>query len=268
MSEPAAPPTYQTIELLVDGPRGELWFNRPEKLNPTSGLLLDEVADAARWLDRRPGLKVVLVSGRGRGFSSGADLDSFGADDEVAPRDAADRFRRTCEALEDLNAVTVARINGACVGGGLVLASACDLRIAVDDAVFFIPEVDLGVPLSGGGLPRLVRELGPTVARELIMTCRRFSAAEALAWRFLNRVVPAAELDAAVEELMASLLDKARQPLLATKRHAAAVAETLVQAGRSWSDADGLLAARADPESREAAGRYLRRRAPGGAASS
>jgi enoyl-CoA hydratase/carnithine racemase len=152
------------------------------------------------------------------------------------------------------------------VGGGLVLAAACDLRIAAEDARFSIPEVDLGIPLAWGGIPRLVREIGPALTKELVLTCRPFDAAEAKAAGFLNRVVRADALDAEVEALARTLAEKAAIPLFATKRHVNAVASQMVGTARSWSDADGLVTALGDPECGEARKRYLasttKRRAP------
>ena len=87
------------------------------------------------------------------------------------------------EAMENLSAVSVASIRGHCVGGGVVLAATCDLRIAASDARFSIPEIDLGIPLAWGGIPRLVREVGPALTKELVMTCRPFGADEARAAR-------------------------------------------------------------------------------------
>jgi enoyl-CoA hydratase/carnithine racemase len=139
------------------------------------------------------------------------------------------------------------------------LAASCDLRIAASDARFSIPEIDLGIPLAWGGIPRLVREIGPALTKELVMTCRPFDSEEARAAGFLNRVVPAAELEAAVEKLAAELAEKPKLALLATKRHTNAVTAEMVSTGRSWSDADGLLAGLRDPEGRASALRYLER---------
>jgi enoyl-CoA hydratase/carnithine racemase len=139
----------------------------------------------------------------------------------------------------------------------VVLAAACDLRIAAEDVRFSIPEVDLGIPLAWGGIPRLVREIGPALTKELVMTCRPFGAAEAKAAGFVNRVVPAAELDAEVESLVAQLQAKSALTLFATKRHTNAVAEGMVATARAWNDADSLATALRDPESRAAAAVYL-----------
>ena len=161
------------------------------------------------------------------------------------------------DAIEAMEAVTVARIHGHCVGGGVVLAAACDLRVAAAGTRFSIPEVDLGIPLAWGGIPRLVREVGPAVTKELVMTCRPFSAEEAQRLGLVNRVVAHDELDLEVEELARSLAAKAAFPLRATKRHVDAVTSAMVGTARSWNDADALLTALRDPECRAAGARYL-----------
>ena len=248
------------IAISVDGPRGEITLNRPAKLNPLSTTTLNELVSAARYLDTLAEVKVVVVAGNGRAFSAGADLASFTATESsaAAARDSADAGRRMAEAIEAMRAVTIARIHGHCVGGGVVLASACDLRIAADDTRFSIPEVDLGIPLAWGGIPRLVREIGPARTKELVMTCRPFGAAEALAAGFLNRVVPASDLAAAVDELAEQLAGKSALTLTATKRHTNAVTESMVGTVRAWNDADSLVTALRDPESRAAGAAYLK----------
>jgi enoyl-CoA hydratase/carnithine racemase len=251
---------YETIEVSVDETLGRVALNRPGKLNPLSTRTLGELTDAFTRLDGISGLKVVIVSGRGRAFSAGADVTFFGssaANQRLGPREAADAGRLMVEALERLRAVTIAAIHGHCVGGGLVLAAGCDLRVAADDTRFSIPEVDLGIPLAWGGIPRLVREIGPALTKELVMTCRPFSAAEAAAAGFVNRVVPADEVMTHAESLAAELSTKSSLTLQATKRHVNAVVESMSNAGRNWNDADSLVAALHDSESRACAQRYL-----------
>ncbi len=247
---------YETITVDIDGPVGTLALDNPAKLNPLSVACLLELTDAARTFDRHDDVKAVIVRGNGRAFTAGADLAAFtgGGGPDRAGTDAG---RVMAEALTAMKAVTVAAIHGHCVGGGVVLASACDLRVAADDVRFMIPEVDLGIPLAWGGIPRLVREIGPAATRDLVMTCRPFGAAEAQALGFVNRVVPAQELDSTVQELARQLASKSAYTLRATLLAVDAAAEALVSTGGAWNDADSLAAARRDPESREAARRYL-----------
>ena len=256
-------PRLSTLRLVHRGdePVATLLLNRPDRLNALSRDLLAEVATASRWLHDTTAIKVVVVRGAGRAFSAGFDLNDFSTLDESgSPRDSADLGRIAAEALTDIRPLTVAAIHGHCVGGGLVLAAACDLRLAADDARFSIPEVDLGIPLAWGGIPRLVRELGPAITKELILTCRPFDADEAHSLRFVNRVVPADQLVAAADQLAAELATKPGFALRATKTHVNAVMDEIAGVGRNANDADTLVAALLDPESRETSRAYLRSR--------
>lgn len=255
-------PELTTLSVELDGPVGRIWLDRPDKLNPLSTTTLEEIATAARWFDGQPEARVVVIGGRGRAFSAGADLRSFAApadgsgDDAASPRTDADAGRRMADAIEAMECVTIARLHGHCVGGGVVLASACDLRVAAAGTRFSIPEVDLGIPLTWGGVPRLVREIGPAATRDLVMTCRPFDAEEAHRLGLVNRVVAPAELDAEVDALARQLAAKATFPLRATKRHVDAITATMVAMDRTWSEVDSLLTAFRDPECLAAALRY------------
>jgi enoyl-CoA hydratase/carnithine racemase len=250
-------PEFDTILVEVTGDRGTLTLNRPEKLNPLSMHTLYELEAAARWFDSHHDLKVVVVSGAGRTMSAGADLSTFAGG--TTEREDRDQGRRMAKAIEEMRAVTIAKMHGWCVGGGLVLAAACDLRIAAESARFSIPEVDIGIPLAWGAIPRLVREIGPATTKELVMTCRPFTPAEAKAAGFLNRVVHDELLDTEVDELVETLTSKAKYALLATKAHVNSVAEAMASTGRNWSDADALAAGLTDAEGRQKAREYLER---------
>ncbi len=254
-----AAPGYETLKVEVDGVRGSVTLCRPEKLNPLSRVTLRELVAAAHWLDSQRDVTVVVVSGEGRAFSSGFDLDDFTAPPQPGESltDVADLGRVMAEAVGGMRAVTIASVQGHCVGGGVVLAAACDLRMAADDARFSIPEVDLGIPLAWGGIPRLVRELGPAVTMELVLTCRLFDAEEARALRFVNRVVPAALLHEETDALARSLAEKSPLVLRQTKQQVHAATEALISTVGATADAFALGAASADSQSRAAAARYL-----------
>lgn len=250
--------TFDTIRVSADGPRGHLQLARPEKLNALSRMVLQEIAAAARWFDEQRDVKVVVVSGQGRSFSAGFDLNDFARPDPgFSVRDTADLGRLMAEAVTDMRALTIAAIRGHCVGGGLVLAASCDLRVASTDAMFSIPEVDLGIPLAWGGIPRLVREIGPAATKELVLTCRRFGPEEARALGFLNTVVEDGRLEASVDELAESLAAKPGYALRTTKQQVNAVTEEMAGTRRNAADADALVFATHDKESREASARYL-----------
>jgi len=134
--------------------------------------------------------------------------------------------------------------------------AACDLRVAATDTTFSIPEVELGIPLAWGGIPRLVREIGPALTKELVMTCRRFTPEEARAAGFVNRVVPADRLEAEVRELAAQLAAKPPVPIIVTKEHVNAVSRVMGAGLTSFADGDVLLGTVFDPDSLEYARRY------------
>ena len=119
-----------------------------------------------------------------------------------------------------------AAVNGHAVGGGWGLALACDFRIAAAEAQFWIPEVDLGVPLGVGTTTRFVRMVGPARAKEIIMGCARYSAAEAQAWGLVNRVVPGAELAQAARDYAQLMAKKPVRPLAEVKARNNAIART------------------------------------------
>lgn len=254
---------FQTLSAVIDtelepsGRIGRLTLEQPDKLNPLGTRCLAELAEAAHWFDTTDA-SIVIVSGRGRAFSAGFDLREFASDGpEVPPRAQADLGRLMAEAMDRMRALTIAAIAGPCIGGGLVLAGCCDLRVAADDTRFAIPEVDLGIPLAWGGIPRLIRELPAAVVRELVLTCRPFDAVEARSLGFLNRVVARDELQATVDELAASLAAKAPSVVRATKRQVIEALDEVASTRGSWADADLLGAAMADPEARDAARAYL-----------
>jgi enoyl-CoA hydratase/carnithine racemase len=251
---------FETLNVSAEGRIGTLTLNRPDRLNALSVQALDEIAQAARWFDQQSSVRAVIVGGEGRAFSAGADLNGFPQPGQEGLRAAADMGRCMADALEEMRAVSIARIHGWCVGGGLVIAAACDLRVAAEDARFSIPEVDLGIPLAWGGIPRLVREIGPALTKELVITCRPFDAAEALSAGFLNRVVSGETLQATALELARQVASKPAIPTFATKRHTNAVTAQMLGTMRAWSDADSLIAALIDPECSESREAYIKSR--------
>jgi enoyl-CoA hydratase/carnithine racemase len=261
------PPKLETLALSVDGALGRLTLNRPERLNAIGARMMRDVVEAARFFDAQLEVRVVIVSGAGRAFSAGADLQdspiggaSHRSDNSWAQRREIGQLGlRMSDAVENMRAVTIAQIQGYAVGGGLVLAAVCDLRVAAEDAVFSIPEVELGIPLAWGGIPKLVREIGPALTKELVMTCRRFTPAEAKAAGFLNRVVPPAQLEKEVEALAAQVLSMPSVPVTITKEHVNSVTHAMSAGSTAFADGDGLLAAVFDPESLAAAERYMKK---------
>lgn len=151
---------------------------------------------------------------------------------------------RSSAALECVPQVTIGAVNGLAIGGAVVFLACLDLRLAAESAWFSIPEVDLDIPLTWNALPRLMRELGPARTKELVMTCDRFSADDALRWGFLNHVVPDADLLPRARALAAKLLAKDPMSLALTKSTSNALADAMVPASVTHSDADYLVFAR------------------------
>jgi len=256
---PHAPDGLSTLSITTndDGRIVYVMLNRETRMNALSAALLGELVTVSRWLVTCDEVRVVVLHGAGNHFTAGFDLDDFSGPSTADPRTNADLGRHAAEALSNVPQLTIAAVRGHCIGGGVVLTACCDLRIAADNTVFRIPEVDLGIPLAWGGVPRLVREIGPAMARELILTCRPFDASEAQQLGFVNRVVPVADLDDEVATLASSMAAKPAFAVRTTKAQVAAVTEEIAGTGRNANDADTLVVAMRDPESRAISQAYL-----------
>ena len=258
-------PTFTTLKIIVDERIAILEFARPNRLNALSRQCLSELVTASTWIGQQNEVRVVVIRGQGRAFCAGFDLNDFAtADPNISEHASADLGRLATEALTNIPQVTIATIHGHCVGGGVVLAGACDLRVASDDTRFSIPEVDLGIPLAWGGIPRLVREIGPAATKELVLTCREFGANEAKQLRFVNTVVAGADLETYVIELARSLAAKSSLVLQMTKTAVNQATEEMLSSAGAVGDADKLVVATHDAESRAAGTAYLagRKRKP------
>ena len=215
----------QDVTLLRDGAVATVTLDRPDRRNALSDAMLGALAAALTDLRDDATVRVVVVTGTPPVFSAGADagLRSSMSPEErrqaFANRKSQFRrlFERATTLLEGLEQPTIAMVNGHAVGGGWGLALAADFRIAAAEAQFWIPEVDLGVPLGVASTARFVRLVGPARAKEIILECRRYSAAEAHAMGLVTRVVPGSALADAVREYAAMLLAKPFRPLAEMK---------------------------------------------------
>lgn len=248
--------TPERLAVERDGAVARVWLDRPRVLNALDTQTLEEIAAVFATLGPHDGTRVVVLGGRGTSFCAGADRknpparlprSSSGAG---ARRHAAQVGLRALEAIERCEAITIARLHGHVIGGGVVLALGCDLRVAAASTSFHIPEVDLGVPLTWGAAPRLAREIGPARAKELILLCDRFDAAAAERWGLLNRVVADAALDATVDDLARRLAEKPEWAVHMTKTQFQAYARTTVLGDVTALDGDLLRAAAAEDPTR------------------
>jgi enoyl-CoA hydratase/carnithine racemase len=205
---------FESIVYEKAPPRATITLNRPDVLNAFDFRMLREISSAcedASWDDE---IRVVVVTGAGRAFCVGADLKSWSADYLGNPGEYwkwFGAFKDMHDRMREIGKPTLARINGIAVGGGNELQMACDLAVMVEDA--FIRHVGLehGSVPAGGATQWLPVFVGDRRAREIIYMCQEIPAAQAAEWGLVNWVVPAAELDAKVAEVVDNLAAKLPQ---------------------------------------------------------
>ena len=244
------------IKLTIEDKIALVRIDRPAVFNALSPSLLQELVDLCADIAVNDTCHVVVLEGAGEHFSAGADLPEFMQDLESDPHATADLGRRATDALAALPQITIAAVHGYCVGGALVLAAACDIRLIADDSRFFIPELDAGIPLAWGGMAHLVRLVGESRAADLVLSCRHFGAEEALRSGFASRVVAAGDLHSETESLAQSIANKARIVLRTTKQQLISIQNGTFDAG---SDAHAMLAALADPDAQRTSQDYIRK---------
>lgn len=243
-------------------------LNRPEKLNALNEETRTELHGTFAKLAEDLEVRVVLLEGAGRSFSAGADLTpalpdmvAAGLTSWVARRHAAGGWQRLLDLIESVPQVTVAKLHGHVVGGAALLAAACDIRVAADDAKIRIPEVALGIPLTWAGIPRLAREIGLPMARYLVMTGRTLTADEALRCGLIQQLVPSTEIEAVTDALIQDLLAMPAAPLAMTRAATAAMGKAFSLLG--WADPDLANWVVQEPEALDAATRYINRNSEG-----
>jgi enoyl-CoA hydratase/carnithine racemase len=241
-----------------------LTLNRPNKLNALDDPIRRGLDNAIHELQDSRDVRVVVLNGAGRSFSAGADTttwDGDGLDDDrwARRRRRSGGWQRTLDGLESLAQTTVASIHGHCIGGAALLAVSCDLRVGDSTVSVRIPELALGIPLTWGGIPRLAREVGLPLTRDLVMTGRTLDAHAALACGFLQRLAPAGGLADVTARIVDELLAMPHAPQAVTKALTSALGrQQTVLAG--WADADLLAWSLREPEARAAATAYLQTR--------
>lgn len=217
-------PQYFILE--KEGRIATLTFNRPEKRNPLNEEIVLELESLLQEVRDDKDIRVLIFTGTGNTFSAGADLSQVkGITDKeerqriFAPlgKRRARLIGRVIDTLVNLEQVTIAAVNGYAAGGGWTLALGCDFRIAVEEAEFWFPEVDLGVPLSPASTALVVAHVGPTTAKEIIIGCRRYKAAELLPLGLVNQVVKKEELLPAARALAENLASKNPNAVMVSK---------------------------------------------------
>jgi len=231
---PSADTMGENVAVVREGAIATITLNRSDRRNALSDAMLTELAAAIGELRDDAASRVVIVAGAGPVFSAGADAPLRRGMSEEERRQAFGRrrtqfrrlFERVTTLLEGLEQATIASLNGHAVGGGWGLTLACDFRIAAAAAEFWIPEVDLGVPLGVASTTRFVRLVGPARAKEIIMECRRYTAEEVRALGLVHRVVPGDALAKETWSAAERLAAKPFRPLAEVKARINAIART------------------------------------------
>jgi enoyl-CoA hydratase/carnithine racemase len=218
MREDALSTIHATYE--THAPLATLTFNRPEARNAMTWDMYEALVDACDRVDKDPDVRVFILRGAGgKAFVSGTDIRLFESFREA--EDGINYERRIDEVLDRLERVTkatIAQVQGVAAGGGCAIALTCDLRVATPESTFGIPIArTLGNCLSGASCSRLVDLLGPGPVKDMLFTGRFFDAAEAHALGLVNRIVPADDIEHAVEEYASRIASHAPLTLRATK---------------------------------------------------
>lgn len=236
-------------------------LNRPQVMNAFTGDMVREIRAALESARRDKTIRVVVFRGQGAHFCTGADIHFEANCTLTQYRDFVSDIQDVTRALQNMDAVSIAAIQGYCLGGGMELACACDLRIASDDAQLGFPEVALGVTTTSGIVHLLPRLVGMTRAKEIMLTGNPISASDAERIGLVNRVVPRAELDNAAAAFSEQI--KTRAPLaVATQKH-------LLDAGMDSSldaalraEVDAILTVFASRDGQEGMRAFIEKRAP------
>ena len=221
------------VKVEQDGAVALVTLDNPP-VNPLSARLLEELEEELERLEKDQGTRAIVLRGAGeRAFVAGADIKEFPSLREAATSDGSPRgLQRVGSRIGAMRTPTIAAIHGFCLGGGLELAMACDIRVAAEDAQLGQPEIKLGLIPGSGGTQRLPRLVGPGRALLLTMTGDPISGAQAYEWGLVERVVPSGEHVEAARELARTLAE--RSP------HAIGVLEELAAETRDLPLADGL----------------------------
>jgi len=214
-AETASPPLLEQ-----NGARATIRLNRPKHLNRLQPDDLDVLSKLFDRIEADPAIRVLVLTGTGRAFSAGYDLNSVAerATSAVEEKSAGSAFETVVNRLEDLGVPTICRLNGGVYGGSTDLALACDFRIGVDSCEMFMPAARLGLHYYNSGIRRYVTRLGVDNAKKLFLTAQKISAAEMLRIGYLTAMAPAEALDTEVDKLASVLAGNAPIAMAGMKR--------------------------------------------------
>ncbi len=250
---------FRTIVLEKKDKVAKIILNRPEVLNAINSEMIVEFKQAVECVGADETVKVIVITGTGRAFAAGADINMIKGLSALEMRDVG--IGPSLRLLEHMDKPVVAAINGLALGGGCEIALACDIRICTEDAIFGQPEIRLGVMPGAGGTQRLPRLIGKAKAMELLLTGDTIKASEAKRLGLVNDVVPAAELESAVQRVVKKLLEKSGTTLKLIKSAVIRGMEMNFDAGLAY-EREVFSLCFASEDAQEGIAAFLEKRAP------
>lgn len=209
--------SYTYIEIKDHAGWAEIVLNRPKKMNALRPEMCEEIAFAGEELANRSDIRAIVIRPAGDHFSAGFDVST-----EMVPADTKgiwlsnrrmqDAFRR----INDLPVVTICEIRGYVVGAGLLLAAVCNLRYSTPDAKFYVPELDMGIPFSLGGVATIARYIGITRTADLVLNCVKITASDVAMTDFVTKILPDAELTIHVNDVATKLANRPNSLILSS----------------------------------------------------
>jgi len=255
---------FQALQIELTGPVATIWMNRPDLHNAFDEILIAELTAACIALDEDNDIRIVILAGRGKSFSAGADLNwmkraaNNGLDDNLNDARALARMLRT---LAEMQKPTIARIQGAALGGGMGLAAACDIAVTSTKAVFATSEVKFGI-IPSAISPYVLRAIGARQASRYFQSAERIDAARAGEIGLVHEVVEPEQLDTKVQEIVSALLQGGPLAQSAAKDLIRAVDGQMVNETLVEDTAHRIAHLRATPEAREGIAAFLDKRQP------
>ncbi len=255
---------FQALQIELSGPVATLWMNRPDRHNAFDETLIAEITAACVALNEDIDVRVVILAGRGKSFSAGADLNwmkraaNNGLDDNLNDARALAKMLRV---LAEMKKPTIARVQGAALGGGMGLAAACDIAVASTKAIFATSEVKFGI-IPAAISPYVLRAIGARQAYRYFQSAERIDAARAREIGLVHETVEPEQLDAKVSEIVDSLLQGGPHSQAAAKELIRAVSGRPINDALVDDTAHRIAHLRATPEAREGIAAFLDKRQP------
>ena len=257
--------SFQTLEIEMANQVATIWMNRPDVHNAFDETLPAELTAACQQLDKDQTVRVVVLAGRGKSFSAGADLNwmkraaNNGVDENLNDARALARMLRV---LAEMKKPTIARVQGAALGGGTGLTAACDIAVASTKAVFATSEVKFGI-IPSAISPYVVRAIGARQAYRYFQSAERIDAARAREIGLVHEAVEPEQLDAKVQEIVAALLQGGPCAQAAAKDLIRAVDNQPINDNVVEDTAHRIAHLRATPEAKDGISAFLDKRNPG-----